>query len=84
MIVLLHVITALISVIYASGTFLKPSKTKLRISYGLVGATFVSGTYLVISTRSNLVSSCLAGLVYIAVVSCGLIPARLRLKSAED
>jgi hypothetical protein len=78
MIVLLHVTIALLSMVSATSTLIHPTKTKLRASYRLVAATFISGTYLVISTHSNLLSACIAGLAYLGGVSAALAGARYR------
>jgi hypothetical protein len=84
MFVLLHVTIALLSMFSATSTLIKPTRSKLRASYRLVGATFISGTYLVISTHSNLFSACEAGLVYLSVVSSGLFAANHRLAAISD
>lgn len=66
---LLHISIALISVGFATYLYFSPTTAKLYASYGLVGLTLISGTYLVISTGSNILKSCLTGLVYTLVMS---------------
>jgi len=84
MIVLAHVLIALSSVLYTSYLFLRPSKAKFYVSYGLIGLTLASGTYLVVSTHSRLLPACEAGLLYLGVVLAGLISAHYRLANASD
>lgn len=68
MILLLHIGIALLSLAYAAYVFIAPSKTKLKISYSLVGMTLGTGTYLVIMAPAHMVQACMAGLFYTAVV----------------
>jgi len=79
MIVLFHVMIALAGIVLSTFSYFSPSKAKLRISYGLVGLTFVSGTYLVVSTHANLISACVTGVIYLAIVSFALILAHRKL-----
>lgn len=72
MILLAHICIALASIVYTTYLYIQPSRTKLRVSSGLLVATLASGTYLVISTHSPLLSSCLSGLLYLAVVATGI------------
>ena len=69
MIILIHVILAVSSLVFASSVLLSPSRNKLRASYGLIAATLVSGTYLIASTQTNILKTCVTGLVYIAAVT---------------
>jgi hypothetical protein len=78
MIVLLHVLVALSSVCYTTYLFFRPTKKNFYISYCLIGMTFATGIYLVWSTHSPLLRSCIAGLVYLAVVSFGIGVAQRR------
>lgn len=80
MILVLHIIIALSSIAYTTLTYFTPSKNKLRISWGLVALTIASGTWLVVSTHSALLQSCTTGLIYLAVVSAGIIAAKQKLK----
>jgi hypothetical protein len=84
MVVLLHVLCALVSLVYSSFVYISPSYSRLRISYGLVTLTIISGTYLVISTHSNMLQACLAGLIYLAVVLAGLLSARRKLAIQQN
>lgn len=80
MILILHIIIALTSIAYTTFTYFTPSKNRLRTSWSLVVLTITSGTWLVISTHSALVQSCTTGLVYLAVISTGIIAAQRKLK----
>ena len=83
MLVLMHVAIAFSSILFTSYAYFAPSKAKLYASYGLVGLTLASGTYLVVSTRSNLVSACETGLIYLGIVCSGLFMAQRKL-AAKD
>jgi hypothetical protein len=67
MLLLIHILVALAGIVAAAWAYLKPSASKLRISYELIGLTLISGTVLVISAHSNLHDACIAGLTYLAV-----------------
>lgn len=84
MIVLLHVIIALSSMAYTTLMYVAPSKNKLKISYGLIGLTLASGTYLVVSTHAQMLSSCMTGLIYLGIVSAGILAARHKLATQEQ
>lgn len=73
MIILLHVVSALASVGWTTYAFFAPSNIKLYISYALFGSTVASGTYLVLYSSGHLLQTCVTGLVYIGVVSLGLV-----------
>ena len=75
MILLIHIIVALSSIIASTASFLRPSKAKLRLTYGLTLLTLATGTYLVWSTHSPLLSSCITGLLYLGVVLSGVLAA---------
>jgi hypothetical protein len=79
MTLIIHLICALSSIIITSLTVFRPSKRKLNLSSASVAATLATGTYLVVSTHSNLLSSCMSGLFYLAVTGAGIAAARYRL-----
>jgi len=84
MLVLAHVIIALTSIFYTTYAYFTPSKAKLYTSYGLVALTLASGTYLVISTHSNMLSACATGLIYLGIVSSGLLLTHRKLSVTDD
>lgn len=79
MLVLTHILIAISSLVVTTLAFFVPTKTKLNITYALVGLTFLSGTLLVLSMPSHLVSSCISGLLYLGIVLAGIFAARYRL-----
>jgi hypothetical protein len=82
MLVILHIITALISVAYSTYIFIAPSKTGLRINYALIGLTTLSGTYLIVSKPAHMLETCSVGLLYVGFVTVGVVVARRKLASA--
>jgi len=83
MLVLLHVLIALSSIVYTTYLFVRPSKSRLYVSYGLVALTLSSGTYLVISTHARLLQSCVAGLVYLGIISGAIAAAHYKLSAIK-
>ncbi|HKU18030.1 MAG TPA: hypothetical protein VJP80_02040 [Candidatus Saccharimonadales bacterium] len=75
----IHIFIALASVLTATFSFVRPSKTSIHISSALVAATLLTGTYLVISMRAPLVQACITGIVYLAAVAFGIAGAYYRL-----
>ena len=76
---LFHIIAALVSIGFSTHLYVSPSRSKLRISYGLLGATVASGTYLVVVSHAAILSTCMMGLLYIGVVSAIILAARRKL-----
>lgn len=79
---LLHVIIALISVIYTAYIYFSPTHTKLRVSYALAGLTLASGTYLVVQHQAYLLHACVSGLIYLGAVFFGIALARRKLAAS--
>ena len=84
MIIILHVLTALTSLIYSSITMTMPSRAKLRTAYGLTAATIATGTYLTIMNPTKLLEICSMGLIYTAATSLVLVSARKKLANELD
>ncbi len=84
MAIILHVLIAIISIIYTGGTLIHPNKAKLNISYGLVGLTLITGTGLVIANPTHMVSACFSGIVYLAFMTLGLVTAHKKLAKSEN
>jgi len=76
---IIHLICALSSIIITSLAVFSPTKSKLNLSSASVAATLATGTYLVVSTHSNLLSSCMTGLFYLSATGAGIAAARYRL-----
>lgn len=68
MILVLHILIALASLANATISCFSPSKTKLRITYGLVASVLVSGIYLGVQSRAHMLQLCVSGLVYLGTV----------------
>jgi hypothetical protein len=83
MIVLLHVLSALTSMVYTTYLLFFPSKSRFYAAYGLVGLTLASGTYLVWSTHVPMLKACASGLTYLVAVSAAMVLARRRLASSR-
>ncbi len=64
-----HVLVALLSILFSTLLLFRASRKKFYISYFLIFGTLLSGTILVVITHSSLLSSCVAGLSYLFVVS---------------
>jgi hypothetical protein len=45
MMVILHVLIALSSIVFTTYAYFRPSASKLRVGYGLVGLTLATGLY---------------------------------------
>ncbi len=83
MVLLLHIVSALSSLVFSSYAYFQPSERLLRLSYGLVGITLASGTFLVLSQSVNILSVCLSGLLYIVVVAVSLVLARQKMAKSR-
>jgi len=85
MTLLLHILSALASIGYATYTFISPTKTRLYTSYGLVGLTVASGTILVWDMpASHIVQTCIMGLLYIAIVATSIAFAHHKLATVKS
>ena len=81
MILIFHIIIAILSVLFASGAFFRPSQWLLRITYVSIIATFGTGTYLIVASPSHLVQACVSGITYLVIVS--FVTAKARAKFAR-
>jgi hypothetical protein len=79
MIIVLHIFIALASLVYTTYLFVMPAESRFRPAYALVGLTLVSGVYLVASKPAALAHMCVSGLIYLGVVSVGIVAARAKL-----
>lgn len=75
----LHVLVALASVGYTTYLIVAPAKSKLRVSYVLVALTLASGTYLVWHNPAHMVQACATGLLYVGLITVGIILVHQRL-----
>jgi multisubunit Na+/H+ antiporter MnhE subunit len=79
MILVTHITIALLSMVYTTYLYVRPSLQKTRIATGLVTATLVSGFYLVVSLKTAILRTCITGLLYVAVMTAGIILAQRKL-----
>ena len=81
MIILIHIAIALSSLVYTTYVLFSPTAKKLQASYVLVGLTLATGTALVIRNPSHLMQSCTMGLLYVGIVTVGIVSAHKKLES---
>jgi hypothetical protein len=79
MVLVFHIIIALMSLVYATYVYFKPSNTKLRVSYIAIALTLISGTFLVFKNPSHMMETCLMGLFYTGVMTVGVVAAKRKL-----
>lgn len=84
MIIVLHVLIALTSVLAVSWAYIRPTSTSLRTTYCLTALTIASGTYLVAVMPSHMIQACTSGLLYLAVMSLGIVFARIKLVRLQN
>lgn len=80
MIILLHICIALASIALATYGYFRPSTKKVLVSYGFMLATIVSGTYLILASNTNILKSCIVGLVYLTAVSVITVATHIRIR----
>jgi len=79
MLLLTHVVVAIISIIFTTVVYVKPSENKLRVSFALAAFTLISGTYMILKSPAHLVQSCITGIIYIGVVTLFILLAKRKL-----
>ena len=84
MALIIHLAIAFGSIGYTSYVYIRPSQSKLNISYFLVALTFLSGFVLMFLKPVNMAQVCLTGLIYIGFVSFGVISARRKLAVSAE
>lgn len=77
-------IIAVLGIIWTTYGYMRPNRTNLRASYALVALTFVSGFYLVWNEPAQMIRACTTGLVYLGVVSIGIIATRRKLTALQS
>ncbi|MNH50037.1 hypothetical protein D3C85_1063020 [compost metagenome] len=83
MVVFLHVVIAVLSIIFAGYLYMRPSRKGLTVSYSLMAATLGSGFYLVLSAPAHMIEACLMGVAYLVIVSTMTVASRVKLASRE-
>lgn len=84
MLILIHVLSALSSVILTSYLIFRPNRRGLNASYGLVASTVTTGFMLIVFAGANILSTCISGLLYVAAVSVGLVVVNRRLATENS
>jgi hypothetical protein len=79
MLLVLHIVAALSGIGLTTYSYLFPSTTKIRVSYGFVLLTIASGSAIIIRDHLSILSVCLSGLLYIGFTVSGLIAASHKL-----
>jgi hypothetical protein len=74
-----HIIIALSGIALTTYAFFRPSVAHLRAAYVAIGLTFATGFYLVAMAPAHMVEACTSGLMYLGVVSIGIVAARAKL-----
>lgn len=84
MLILFHVTAAILSIILSTMSYVRPDKKKLYLSYAAAVTTLVSGTYLIVTASTNMVQSCIVGIIYFVGVTTLLFLARRKLSVAKE
>lgn len=83
MLLLVHVSSALISIVYSTVIMIYPSRRRLFGAYVLIVSTLGSGTTLAWNNHVPFVHTCLSGLVYLGIVVYCVATARNKLSYAS-
>jgi len=84
MILIFHIVIALSSLVYTTYVLFSPSVRKLQVSYALVGLTLATGTSLVIAHPSHLLQGCTTGLLYVGIVTVGIVSAHRKMGTESN
>ena len=84
MALVLHIVIAMVSVLFTTYVYVSPSATKLKASYGLIALTIASGTYLIVTTPAHMIQACMTGMAYIGINAYCLVTARQKLAVATE
>lgn len=84
MIIALHILIALTSVLAVSWAYVRPTTASLRMTYSLTVLTIASGTYLVVIMPAHMIQACTSGLIYLGVMSLGIVFARSKLVRLQN
>lgn len=84
MIIVLHVIIALTSLVWATIGYIRPTNTNLRVSYALIALTFITGFYMVMMEPAQMLRTCLSGVTYLAIASVGVLLTRRKLAALQS
>jgi hypothetical protein len=79
MTLIIHIIIALSSIALTTYAYFRPSSNLLRAAYAFVGLTFATGFYMVAMAPAHMIQACTSGLVYLGIVSIGIVATRAKL-----
>lgn len=84
--IILHVVLAISSLVFASINYFRPGKGKMQASYGLAAGTLISGVSLILLNNASVLRTCLSGIIFFAAVSALNIAAsrKLALQSTKE
>lgn len=86
MLLLTHIAIALGGLVAAGVAYLKPSSSKIIVSYGLLASTILSGVLLIVVAQASILHTCVSGLTFTAVMYVGIHAAKhkLAIESVQD
>ena len=79
MILIIHIIAALSSLGFTGWAFVSPDQNKINAAYVTTAVMLLTGFGLVLSKPGHMTQTCIEGLVFLAIVSYGLVSARRKL-----
>lgn len=79
-----HIIIALGGLAAAAVALYTLSEKTIRLSHGLAAGTIATGTVLVVFGTSNILKSCLSGLMYLAAILVLTAAAKYRLATQKS
>jgi len=68
MLLLIHIVAAVSGFCTAAASILTPSRRLVGLAYGMLAATIVSGASLIWFTQAQVMSTCVSGITYTAVM----------------
>ncbi len=83
MMLVIHIMVAVLSMVWASVVLWRPTVLGLRISCGLLVGMTGTGAWLLIDKPAVMAHTCVTGLVYVGLVGALTIGAWRRLRTAS-
>ena len=72
MLLLIHIISAIASLVVTSIALFRPSARKLTACYALASAALISGVSMIATSEASILKSCIAGISYFVVVTVSI------------
>lgn len=79
MLLLIHISIALLGLGAAGFAYIKPSTTKINVSYGLLASTLLSGIMLIFVNQASILHTCVSGLTFTAIMYIGIAASQHKL-----